>query len=221
MYCWRLRCAGCVRRCAYVRSLAIADARPERMVTVTRVGDDWGSIRARMKELRYRLVCAERQCDWVWTVEANPRGTGHHVHAWQRGSYLPQRELSALARRCGMGTVADVRKWVTPDDDSVGYGLKNASVGYGLKDASGEGSLGWLALNGGRLTHQSREFFAGGVRSCERAALEARGDGLGTWEIVSVESLRWDAAGGPSWVPPRPRDHTRRAMIFPTTPDDG
>jgi hypothetical protein len=194
--CWRLACPSCLPRCAFVRSIAISDAAPERFCTFTRVGDTWEAVRSRMRHLASELRGHGRTFEWVWTVEHNPKGTGHHVHAWQRGGYLPQRELARLADTCGMGKVTDIRSWSTPDADAVGYGLKEA-IGYGLKEtrADDQGSA-FLFANGGRLTHQSRGFFLGGVKSCERAALDRRADGLGSWEIVTKSALEWDRRAG-------------------------
>jgi hypothetical protein len=180
--CRRLRCPVCLGTAAWRRGLAIRFVRPERFITFTLVGDDWQTIRGRMKQLRYFLVLEVGSVVWVWTVERNPRGTGFHVHAWQCGDFLPQREVARLARQVGMGERVDIRAWRAGGES---YGLKEA---YGLKSARAAGSF--LAMNGGRLTHQSRGFFVGGVRAVEDQAVRAQlGPAAGTWEVVKVSEL--------------------------------
>lgn len=194
MWCWRLGCAACLPRCAYVRAIAIADAAPERFCTFTAVGDSWQTVRSRMRHLAHEVRARGVAWEWVWSVEPNPKGTGHHVHCWQRGGYVSQRVLSAAADACGMGRVVDVRAWRAQDAEGAGYGLKG--ITYGVKGAgAGDGATAWLAANGGRLTHQSRAWWGpAGVRAAERSALERRrGPQHGRWELVSVESMRWDA----------------------------
>jgi hypothetical protein len=153
---------------------------------LTLVGDNFGQIRERMKVLRYRLAQEVEDVRWLWHVEPNPQGTGHHVHAWQRGSYVPQRLLSARARSVGMGSFATVNK-IRSAAGASQYGLKG--LGYGLKgvEQDDEG-LTYLRENGHRLTHQSRGFFQSadgatmGVKAAEKAATGS--EGSGSWVLV-------------------------------------
>lgn len=165
------------------RALAIAHARPERLITLTDVGVTWSQVRSRMKRVRHE-VAKRHRIEWCWSIEANPRGTGLHVHAWQRGGFIPQKLLSEVSRREGMGVVADIRFVANPDRRRAQYSVKSA--GYTLKEAA-KGSLSaqeWIALNGGRLTHQSRGFFGeGGVRVAERAALLDHFGEAHQWEV--------------------------------------
>ncbi len=189
MPCRRLRCRPCLLWAAWRRGLALADARPERFLTLTLVGEDWATVRARMFRLRHHVVQEVGSVEWCWSVEPNPRGTGHHVHAFQRGVFVPQARLSELARREGMGFRCDIRRWQA-NAGAEAYGLKG--VGYGLKGVAGvEAGEVYLAENGGRLTHQSRGFFAGGVRAAEaRGVAAARGAGdLREWQLVKVSDL--------------------------------
>ena len=180
---------------------AIALARPERFVTFTLVGSSWQEVRGRMFRLRYWLRSSGLDVSWCWHVEPNPEGTGHHVHAYQRGGFLPQRELSRGARRVGMGSVVWVERLSEPDPVKLGYGLKLAGIEYGLKLAEAEASLAsYLGCNGRRLVHTSRGFFeVEGRKVGQREAMQAwarlvgRRDGLGdpegTWQLVKVEQL--------------------------------
>jgi hypothetical protein len=138
---------------------AITLAGPERWGMLTQVGQDFPTVRARMNRLRYEI---RRQVDdfgWCWHVEPNPAGTGHHVHYWQRGDYVPQRLLSTLADGGGMGRVATVKQW-RPTKGATTYGVKLAGVRYGLKLAEESDTMsGYLSANGGRMVHASRGFW--------------------------------------------------------------
>jgi hypothetical protein len=180
--CRRLRCAPCLRRASWRRSLAIRHARPERALTLTLAGNDWQTVRGRVKRLHHDLEDQVGAVEWVWNVERNPRGTGHHVQAWQRGDFIPQAQLSRMARRRGFGARCWIQRW---ESGGEGYALKEA---YAVKDAKGAGYF--LGMNGGRLTHQSRGFFVGGVRAVEAAAVAARGEPEGgRWELVRLADL--------------------------------
>jgi hypothetical protein len=141
---------------------AIALAGPERLLTLTQVGESWATVRVRMRRLRHRLVNDVGAVQWVWSVEPNPRGTGHHVHAEQYGAFVPVRRLSALARREGMGQVVDIRRIRMRVDVSSRYLVKLAADAYGTKLARGDvEQLGaYLRANGGRqMVHASRGFW--------------------------------------------------------------
>lgn len=188
--CGKLACSYCLRANSRRRALAIGYAQPEREITFTQVGDSWLTIRDRMNRLSYGIRKEVKQSEWVWHVEQNPRGTGHHVHAWQKGSFIPQKLLSELAVTQGMGRVAHVSR-LRHVGKAAGYGLKGIS--YGLKgvEAKDEG-WAYLSANGNRLTHQSRGFFTSpegeklGVRGAERAATatDDMGRDRGPWVLT-------------------------------------
>jgi hypothetical protein len=180
--CGRLTCPVCLRIAAWRRSLASKYSDPEHFITLTLAGDDWQTVRSRMKRLRHELVQELGEVEWVWTVEQNPRQTGHHVHAWQRGDFLPQAELSKMARRRGMGERVDIRRWRRGGER---YGLKEA---YAVKQASE--AAHFLAMNGRRLTHQSRGYFGAPVREAEREAVRReRGADSLTWTVTTLAEL--------------------------------
>lgn len=185
--CGRNSCAYCVQGNARRRAKAIALANPSRALLLTQVGDEWQTIRQRLKRLRFEVTKRlEREFEWVYHVEPNPAGTGHHVHAWQRGDFIPQADLAEIADSVGMGRVVFINK-IRSARTSANYGLKG--LGYGLKGtAAAESRSAYLVANGRRLTHQSRGFFVDsegnrvGVRDAERLA---RGGGeSGTWVLV-------------------------------------
>jgi hypothetical protein len=171
-------CDFCGPREAYKVGLAIGLAEPERHGTITYVGEDWKTVQARMNRVRYDL--AQRYAvEWVWMVETNPKGTGHHVHFWQHGDYVPQGRLQEVTERRGMG-IPWIAQWQAKKPsgegvDPVSYGLK--SVGYGMKAVQGNAGLAeHLANNGGRLSHHSRGFYRhgkGGPRLTKGDAVRA------------------------------------------------
>lgn len=175
---------------------AIALSKPERFLTLTLVGDDHQQRRNRMKRLRHRLMAEVGACEWAWHVEPNPAGTGHHVHAYQRGSFIKQADLSRLADQQGMGPVADIRR-LELDGGPAGYGVKMAGIKYGLKMADQDESMRtYLAVNGGRLVHTSRGFWqVDGAQVGQREAMKAwaqrgaTGPREGVWQLVKEAHL--------------------------------
>jgi hypothetical protein len=188
-------CSWCLPLNARERGWAIAYAVPERSVLLTQVGDSWQTVRMRMGRLRHELEKELGHVEWVWHVEPNPRGTGHHVHAWQHGDFLPQRDLSRMARRRGMGEVVRISRVRSPLGlgGSLSYGMKLAGLDYGMKTVSGLGEQAaiYLEANGKRLHHHSRGFWRHptgeqikGVKNAVKAAREARRHGdAGQWVI--------------------------------------
>lgn len=188
--CARNSCAYCVQGNARRRARAIALAAPERGILLTQVGNEWQLVRERMFKLKYFLEKEiEKPLQWVYHVEPNPKGTGHHVHAWERGAYIPQKVLSQVASRVGMGGFARISK-VKSVRDSSNYGLKG--LGYGMKGVEAkESQAAYLVANGRRLTHQSRRFFLDsdgqpcGVKDAEKAASGAAEEAPGTWILMA------------------------------------
>jgi hypothetical protein len=189
--CGRNSCAYCVQGNARRRAKAIAFAAPERAILLTQVGEDWQLVRARMFRLKYELQKAlEKEFQWVYHVEPNPKGTGHHVHAWERGAFIPQRLLSATADHVGMGGFARINK-IRSVRDAANYGLKG--LGYGMKGVeAAESRSEYLLANGRRLTHQSRGFFVdsdgqkASVRDVERLATASGRSEVGSWVLTSA-----------------------------------
>lgn len=184
--CSRLKCPACASYLAWRRSLAMAWARPQRRFELTQVGDDWGTVRARVKRFRHSMEKRGYPWEHSWMVEPNPAGTGHHVHGYQKGNYVPQAVISEVAAREGMGRVTYVKAMA--GSRATGYGLK--ALTYGLKGASREESHGLhLEVNGGRLSHHSRGFYGAPVREAEARAVEERRGGDTSWVIATVAQL--------------------------------
>jgi hypothetical protein len=186
--CKRQTCLVCGPRIAFATAGAIALAEPERLVRYSLVGEDWQTIRSRLFRVRYRVRQDGFRWEEAYHVERNPKGTGHHVHAYQHGEFVPQARLQELCRREGLG-YPDIRSFRTTGELGAAYGLK-AATGYGLKDAQRpEALVEYLRLNGGRLVHTSRAFWRDGqnggrirgVRSARHVA-QVRRYGSRDWE---------------------------------------
>ncbi len=149
--------------------------------------------------LTYRLR-RRRKNNWCWHVEPNPKGTGHHVHLWQYGDFLPQRMLSAAAASVGMGKVAYISRVKAKEGEAMGYGMKLAGMAYGLKMAEAAATLDtYLEANGGRMVHATRGFWRaedGTAYAGQREAMSAwasrnrsASDDQGEWVLIREEHL--------------------------------
>jgi hypothetical protein len=202
--CGRLGCDYCLVRNAMRRGLAIALMAPRRGITLTLAANEgdatpWATVRVRVKRTRdYVRRMGHEPGEWDYHVEANPKETGYHVHAWQHGPYLPKRVLQEAAHRAGGGwtRIEEIRK----KREASSYGLKLAAATYGLKGADSEPHE-YLRLNGRRLSHHSRNFYRSptgariGVRTAEKLALrELHGERQGTWRLVTENSATWWAS---------------------------
>lgn len=189
--CQRNRCEICGPRKALATAIAVGMREPDQFITLTQVGDDPSRIRARLSEWQYRLKQAGYPGTHWGVVEPNPRGTGHHVHLWRRGGFVPQRLISEVASRCGMGRVTWVERY-RGGTMGVLYGTKAVGGGssYGLKLAlEDEGLTGFLDRHGGRYGLWSRGFFGMPYREAVRAALtrpEREGHDPGPWRVRSL-----------------------------------
>lgn len=200
--CGRMTCPQCVGWLAVRTAGAVGLAEPQRFGRLSLVGNDWQTVRARMSRLRYDLRKALRQdFEWAWNVEQNPKGTGHHVHFFQHGAFVPQRLLAELADYRGMGRNVDIRQWKPQGSLSTAYGLKGLL--YPMKGALDEREgqddevlNGFLAINGRRLIHASRGYF----RHCgEHLGLE---DARRKWSVVrrgATEPDPWGVRYCPAW----------------------
>jgi hypothetical protein len=115
-------------------------------------------VRARLYRVRYDIRRIGVRWADCYHIERNPRGTGFHAHLFQHGDYIEQSLLQTLCERRGMG-FPYITAWRPTSIRAHGYALKEAT-GYGLKGAARSETLrDYLAMNGGRLVHASREFW--------------------------------------------------------------
>lgn len=154
--CKSIRCLVCGPREASKRAWRAAAARPERFVTLTKLADDFQE--ARRSEHRLVKLIRRRGYQWEWCISHELTRSGlRHAHALQKGDPIPQRELSALAERAGMGRIVDIRRIRTAG--AASYALKEALtvVGYATKGTARLDEH--LQLNGGRMYRVSRGYW--------------------------------------------------------------
>jgi hypothetical protein len=156
--CRRARCGWCGRVLAMQLAGAMADALPERLVTLTQVGRTWPDRRRRMYQVASAVRGEVGPFEWAWAVEPNPKRTGFHVHAVQHGAFVPVRALSRIADYYGAGRVVDVRA-MHHQEAGTAYLVKLAGEAYGMKSAMRGQLEEYLDANGGRLLHTSRGFW--------------------------------------------------------------
>lgn len=160
---------------------ARADRR--RLVTLTAVPEDWQQCRSQVRDWAREVRAHGFRWEWAWAREANPRGTGFHVHGVQHGDYVPQRVLDDLWG----GRKVDVRALRRPGAGV--YAVKEALkvAGYIGKGAAGS-HHDHLDLNGGRAVHLSRGYLHG-LTSREAMAEVAREQAQGehrTWHLEAA-----------------------------------
>ncbi len=231
--CGRNTCAYCVVGNARRRAAAIAYAGPEREITLTQMGKDWQTIRYRLNKVVELLRRESYTVLLDFHAEPDPNGKGdHHVHAWQKGSRIPQALLSETAQRAGAGKISHISK-LRDTHAASAYGLKGlAAARYGLKGAKGDPAE-YLAANGGRLSHHSRGFYLSpvgaiiGVRQAERlgmVALQGPDVEEHSWTLVretslaSVVRVRQMAADRASGIPGAKAGRSSTAGVRPSTP---
>lgn len=179
-------------------AVAVEMAGPERFYSLTGIHEP-GVVRNRLRQFRYRVRDAGfRWEDWS-VIETNPRGTGYHVHGWQRGDYVPQSKLSKVAKSCGFGVVADIRRWERMGSGSgVAYAVKVATA-YGVKGAVADGLHEFLDVNGGRFGMWSKGFFGQPYRAAIDQALgrvDREGHDPGPWVLRGTAGGIYVAVGG-------------------------
>lgn len=186
--CNRNACESCGRRKALTRALAAQwVGKPSKLLTLTLVGDSIEVIRSRVKRFRYRVKEAGHDLEMWWVVEANPRGTGHHVHALARAEFIPQSLLSDIADREGMGFRVDIRA-LEQNEVAAPYLVKEVAAAYLVKGR--EDIERFLRINGGRYGHHTRGYFGMPVKEADRLAqgrADREGHEPGQWELVRLE----------------------------------
>lgn len=206
--CRRNTCGHCVRLNARRRALAITVSGPQRMIRLSSVAaagdaDPMATARTRIKRMRQALVRMGIPAgEWCWTLERNPKGTGYHAHAVQRGSYVPQEGLQTACERAGAGIpyINVIRGTPTA---TARYGLKGfGAAGYGLKTFGASEELDQaLAINHGRLEHHTPGFFhingeKARVREVESHGIANLTDYRPPITVVTTPTQAWDLLYG-------------------------
>lgn len=187
--CQTLTCPVCVRQIAYRYGAAIALARPQQMSRLSLVGGSWEETHRRVNRVFELIRKGGRAIKVAWHVEANPRGTGAHVHCWSHGDPLTERDLRRCAVRAGMGHEVHVQRAYVPagHPPQLIYGMKAVLEGPLDPTRLSPTAELFLDLNGRRLVHQSRGFYRdhrGGPIGVRQAAALA---------FAGARTHRWDS----------------------------
>ncbi len=150
-------CELCGRRKARNAQHLAGASQPERMLTLTKIPEDFQQARDQVRDYTRRLRLKGYRVQTWWTIEANPKGTGLHLHALQHGDYVPQKELQEMWG----GRRVDIRS-VASELVAARYVIKGATdastyVGKGAVER-GEKYAAHIARNNGRAAHWSRGY---------------------------------------------------------------
>jgi hypothetical protein len=208
--CARNACPSCVVINARKAAHAIALSEPSHSLFISLVGADYNEIKKKMGRLIEYVHLTETSFQWVWMVEANPGGTGNHVHGFchaSKGHKMVSRPaiINALFRAGFRLPSGELPKWT----------LRNLSaescaeyLQYPMKSLIDPELAGpFLELNSTKKRHQfihaSNRFWRDGANgptlktrpeaeslSYRRAQVRARATRLALLEGSSVDPQR-------------------------------
>jgi hypothetical protein len=155
--CRRDSCCWCAAIKARQIGFAITHARPERAIRLSLVGDEWRGIQRNVNRMMEKLRGWGLAWEMAWHVEPNPRRTGFHVHAWQKGSYVEQPLLQQVCASVGIGIpyIERVRQQRGP----MLYGLKSITNNRLHRKEAERHLHTYREANGNRLVHKTHRFF--------------------------------------------------------------
>ena len=140
--------------------MAIAQARPEQMITVTLTGTSWVECHTRMASLNRTLgrKLGDRRWQCCYHVHTNPNRDGQtHIHAFVRGPEVAMDTLQDAALKAGMGRVVNV---IHLDHWAYGYGLHPILDTAELDAPEATDQItAYLQANGNRQVHATRDFW--------------------------------------------------------------
>jgi hypothetical protein len=142
----------------------VADAKPQRMVTFTRIGQTRDDIRIGLQHILRRIRGGGFAFDYWGVVELHKSGVPH-MHVVQRGNFIPKAKLAEACRKEGWG-FSDIRQ-ISEGWSAARYCSKHLCHSHGRR---------W----NGRLIRYSRQFFPETQKQRKAAA---RLDGI-KWEVV-------------------------------------
>lgn len=196
--CRRHLCIGCASWQAIQRGMAIRLAEPEWGIVITRVGNDFDSIRRAVADMLRQLRKMGCLIEMAWAAEANPKGDGVHVHGWARAADDPSEFVDRIAPN-RHGVVLSQPIW--QPEGPFTYPVKTVVQlnGTPLKTAQPIFD-NFMALNGNRLTHHTRGFYRNehgkrvGAKEATRAARRVRSQRRSThgsdFDSVAVDRVR-------------------------------
>ncbi len=148
-------CSVCGPAKAHRLGVLAAAAGPERFITLSKVGPNLEAVHERLKTLSKALRRSGMGWEYLAVPERHKNGSWH-LHLLQKGSYIPQRQLSRRAASSGMGRVVHIQRVGTEGLEVPKYLCK-----YLTKDALAE------ELRESKFRKRfrtSRGFWPGGLR---------------------------------------------------------
>lgn len=140
--CGSWSCQRCSPGIAYRWALTVVKAAPQRMITLTNIPSDRQEATLAYSTLVQDIRRQGWSFDYARFLEAGKKTGMLHWHLAQIGDFLPQRWLSAHARKAGLGEVADIRactnegpafyvaKYITKDAAPAGWRKVSLSRGF-------------------------------------------------------------------------------------------
>jgi hypothetical protein len=178
--CNTYHCPYCGPRKTRQYQQAAAWVRPERMVGLSELPEGFAQARKQLNDLATRLRRRGYEWEWFWAIEANPAGTGYHLHAVQKGSYVPQARLQEM---CG-NRIPHIQAIRRGESGQAAAYLAKGATSYLTKGGLHglDGYYQHLLLNGGVGAHWSRGYFGQPITQVVKAmGAERHGQNNDTW----------------------------------------
>lgn len=158
--CHSWSCPVCSEKMAYELAIDIAFGQPERLMTLTNVPE--GREDAQKAWRRFcREVRKRYEFEFVRLACVGEANGMIHFHILQKGDFIPVRELSKVAVKCGFGKIVDIREiysgiglvkhltnYVTREPAPVGWHKVSWSRGYPRNVVEKDPSDDWILVRG-------------------------------------------------------------------------
>jgi hypothetical protein len=154
----RRKCLYHVDREAQHIGLIVRDAEPSGFMTITGLPTEWKSIQKKLACLFRKLRRTTTGFSWCYYIEYNESKKMAHAHAFTHGPWMHNGTLSEYSQNIGLGHV-DYR---TVQEGSFPYFYPTKLLrldNYSSSKTARSGINAYLDLNGGRIHHNSRDFF--------------------------------------------------------------
>lgn len=164
LWCNSWKCERCAARMTSLWANRIAEAKPQRMMTFTWIGDTRGAITLSLQQVMRDLRGQGFEVEYWGVVELHKKGDPH-MHLLQKGSYIPSKALKHHTANHGWG-FTDIRA-CTSGWSATWYCAKHLCHSHGRR---------W----DGRLIRYSKHFFE---KTRKQEKKERAGDG---WEFEVI-----------------------------------
>ena len=189
--------------CGYLRlrwlSWALADSRPEVMLTLTLLKGDWKRQSKSIGRF-FQYLRSDIALEWCYVIEKDASGRPH-AHVFTHGDALDLVQVETAVRRAGLGPQFDISPTEDLNRNTITYPFKSVlDHPQGSKEA-GEALEAHLGLNGGRMEHHSHGFFRDaqgatyGVKEAISIFRSLRRSTEGNWVVINATANRIEGSG--------------------------